>query len=64
MKKHDLVKTPKGLGFVKYVRFAPPNYNEVEAVSVCLFDAQKNRLNYNGSLFPIEQVERIENNEN
>lgn len=48
----------KEIGGVAYVRFAPPNYTEIEAVSVVL-DSKLRKLGYAGTIVAAEQVEHI-----
>jgi len=47
------------MGSIAYVRMAPPDYNTIQAVSVVL-DESRNRIGYMGTIFPIEQIEIIE----
>lgn len=52
----DRVKTPKGFGMVLWQRMKPPSYSEPATLSVCL-DSEKERPEYSGTVFPVEQVE-------
>lgn len=49
------VNTPDGKGRIGYVRRAPPNYTEAEAVSVVL-DKYRNNPTYTGTIYPACQV--------
>lgn len=62
--ERDRVMTPEGAGSIVYRRMAPPNYNEVEAYSVCL-DSKKEAsekppfASYTGTVYPAEKVSPI-----
>ena len=56
MTRGDRVLTPLGPGTVAYVRMAPPDYREVEAVSVVLDGIRDRWPNYTGSTFPVDKV--------
>jgi len=54
------VHTPHGYGLVRYVRMAPPDYNQAEAYSVLLDD--RDGPHYSGTIFPAAQVTRAKAN--
>lgn len=51
----DRVSTSRGPGTVAYQRMAPPDYCEVDAVSVVL-DSERTRLGYAGTIFRAADV--------
>ena len=58
MNKGQRVKTPLGYGTVCYVRMRPPEYREIEAVSV-LLEARRNMIGYSGTIIKAELVEEV-----
>lgn len=44
-------------GRVAFIRYAPPDFSQVDAVSVIL-DERKHDPRYKGSIFPAEQVQK------
>ncbi len=62
MNQGQRVKTPLGDGTVCYVRmgWTSSKYADITHVSV-LLDKKKNNILYSGTLFPIEQITEIEN---
>lgn len=55
----DRVDTKFGPGSVVYIRMAPPNFSDVEAVSVYL-DARRARPDYVGTMFLPSEITRRE----
>lgn len=55
----DKVMTPGGPGVVQYCRMAPPDFLKVAVYSVKL-DTAIHNPNYNGSLYPADQVKSLE----
>lgn len=49
------VNTPDGPGTVGFVRMAPPNYSQPEAVSVIL-NSKRNNPNYKGTMYSANVV--------
>lgn len=63
MHKGQRVNTPLGTGTVEYIRMSPPDYRNIQAVSVKL-DSAKDRPGYVGTLFPPKDVKEMEPNNN
>lgn len=53
MKDGNMVK-----GIVAYVRMAPPDYTEPEAVSVVL-ETKQNMPGYSGTIFPANKIKPL-----
>jgi hypothetical protein len=55
----DRVMTPYGSGSVQYIRLCPPDFRDVQVVSVYLDDKSTDRRYY-GTLFSPNEVNLIE----
>jgi hypothetical protein len=51
----DRVSTPLGNGIVLFAKYRESDYNDLESVSV-LLDSKAEDTTYEGTIFPIEQV--------
>jgi len=51
------VRTPLGAGRVAYVRLRPPDFREVDAVSVVL-DSRRHDLSYAGTIFAADGIRK------
>lgn len=56
----DRVITKNGkLGTVVYIRFAPPSFNQILALSITL-DERKENPGYTGTMFSVDDVNHLE----